>query len=286
LKIQSTQEVWMSSRRRKLIRTLGALIAALLLAARSEVVWSSDLLVDLRAQYRAQVDMRLDLPVAEIQRYSQLTQAALATVAVPLEEPQYVAVVDRDPNVQAFMLFWRSATGDYTLVGASPVSTGRPGEFDHFETPLGVFLHNPDNPDYRAEGTRNSLGIRGYGAKGMRIYDFGWQFAKKGWGNGESSTMRLQMHATDPDLLERRLGSIQSKGCIRIPGSLNRFLDHYGVLDADYERAVQGGRHLWVLDPQRRTVANPGRYLVVIESGRQNRPDWSPMPYIPHLKPV
>lgn len=48
--------------------------------------------------------------------------------------------------------------------------------------------------------------------------------------------MRLQMHATDPDLLERRLGSAQSKGCIRIPASLNRLIDCYGVLDAEYKR--------------------------------------------------
>jgi hypothetical protein len=25
------------------------------------------------------------------------------------------------------------------MIGASPVATGRPGEFDHFITPLGVF---------------------------------------------------------------------------------------------------------------------------------------------------
>jgi hypothetical protein len=276
----------MSPYRRKLIKALGGVIATSLLAANGGVAGSNELFVDIAAQYSAQVDMRLDLPAAESQRYAQLTQAVLAKAAVPLEEPQYLAVVDRDPNVQAFMLFWRAATGDYTLVGASPVSTGRPGEFDHFETPLGVFLHTPANPDYRAEGTRNSLGIRGYGAKGMRVYDFGWQIVKKGWGNGEPSNMRLQMHATDPDLLERRLGSIQSKGCIRIPGSLNRFLDHYGILDADYEHTVRDGSHLWVLDLNRRTVTNPGRYLVVLESGRSDRPDWSPMPYIPHRRPT
>ena len=86
--------------------------------------------------------------------------------------------------------------------------------------------------------------------------------------------MRLQMHATDPDLLERRLGSVQSKGCIRIPASLNRVIDRYGVLDADYERA------------QRTPVPFPGRYLMVVDSEREDRPQWSPGSYIPHRKPA
>ena len=63
------------------------------------------------------------------------------------------------------------------------MSTGLPGRFDHFETPLGVFDHVVDDPDFRAEGTRNELGIRRYGRKGARIYDFGWVLARKGWGD-------------------------------------------------------------------------------------------------------
>jgi hypothetical protein len=195
-------------------------------------------------------------------------------------------VVDRDPWVQAILLLWRAAPGEFVLVGASPVSTGRPGTYDHFETPLGVFEHSLANPDFRAEGTLNSNGIRGYGAKGMRIFDFGWQNVARGWGTGAVSEMRLQMHATDPDLLERRLGSTQSKGCIRIPATLDRFLDHYGVLDAAYEEAVRAGEPQWVLDPQREPVAGAGRYLLVVESGRSDRPDWSPGPFIPHSKPA
>jgi hypothetical protein len=58
---------------------------------------------------------------------------------------------------------------------------------------------------------------------------------------------RLQMHATDPDQLERRLGTAQSKGCIRIPASLNIFLDRFSVLDQDYEQGLDEGRRLWVL---------------------------------------
>ena len=43
-----------------------------------------------------------------------------------------------------------------------------------------------------------------------------------------------EVRENDRDALEPRLGSAQSKGCVRIPGSLARFLDHYGVLDAAY----------------------------------------------------
>ena len=57
--------------------------------------------------------------------------------------------------------------------GAAPVSTGLPGCCEHFLTPLGVFDHSLANPDFRAEGTKNKLGFRGYGRKGLRIYDPG-----------------------------------------------------------------------------------------------------------------
>ena len=50
--------------------------------------------------------------------------------------------------------------------------------------------------------------------------------------------MRLQVHTTDARYLEPRLGTVQSKGCIRIPATLNKLLDHYGILDAGYQRAM------------------------------------------------
>ena len=141
-----------------------------------------------------------------------------------------------------------------TPVGASPVSTGQPGSFDHFQTLLGVFEHTVSNPDYRALGTPYRAGIRGNGVKGMRIFDFGWQRAPKSWGDGAVSQILLQMHATDPDLLEPRLGTAQSKGCIRIPATLNRFLDRFGVLDAAYEESAQDGASFgcWIRSANRR----------------------------------
>jgi hypothetical protein len=230
------------------------------------------------------VDRRLEVPAAEMRRYGELAEAALAKAGVTLSQPQHIAVVDRHPYVQALFLFWRSGQGEWVGVGASPVSTGMSGSFDHFETPLGVFGHSTANPDFR-ESTRNANGIRGHGVD-MRVFDFGWQRVPKGWGGGQAIEMRLQMRAADPGVLEQRLGSAQSKGCIRIPASLDRLLDHHGVLDADYERLAREGHDLGVLRDDREPVADAGRYLVVIESVRDDRPDWSPPPFLPHRKPA
>jgi hypothetical protein len=236
---------------------------------------------ELAALYRTEVDRRLAVPPEEVRRYARLAEDAFASRQVVPQGPQYVAVVDRDPRVQALLLMWRSGAGEWQLVGASPVSTGRPGSFDHFETPLGVFDHTGANPDFRAEGTFNANGIRGYGLQGMRVFDFGWQRVPKGWGDRQVIDMRLQMHATDPDLLEQRLGTAQSKGCIRIPSGLNRLLDHYGLLDAEYDRLLREGHHLWMLPEDRDPAADAGRYLVVLDTGRTRRPAWSPLPQPP-----
>ncbi|SEA55683.1 L,D-transpeptidase [Variovorax sp. YR216] len=236
---------------------------------------------ELAALYRSQVDRALAVPDGEVRRYQTLAEAALRSAQADLSGAQYLLVVDRDPKVQAALLFWRSAFGDYRFIGASPVSTGRPGTFDHFETPAGVFEHSPSNPDFRAEGTFNSNGIRGYGRKGMRVYDLGWQRAPKGWGDRATIEMRLQMHATEPDSLEHRLGSAQSKGCVRIPATLNTLLDHYGVLDAEYEQLAADGQAQWVLKEDRETVADPGRYVIIVDSGLTRRAPWTASPPAP-----
>jgi hypothetical protein len=257
-------------------------IAALVLSAATAAAPAGP--TDLTEVFAEDVDRRLQLPPQETARYAALAEGALAQAWIRPEGPQYLVVVDRDPHVQALLLFWRSAQAQYRLVGAAPVSTGNPGSFDHFATPVGVFEHGPWNADFRAEGTFNANGIRGYGLKGMRVFDFGWQRAPRGWGDGAVMEMRLQMHASDPDALEPRLGTAQSKGCIRIPASLDRLFDHYGVLDAEYEREAREGRELWVLDPAREPVADAGRYLVVVDSARGERPPWSPAPAPRHRR--
>lgn len=235
--------------------------------------------------YTFEVDRRLDVPPAEQVFYAQLLDAALRQHE-PVDLPtQYVALVDRNAHVQAIFLYRLDASAvprGFQFIGASPVSTGQPGRYDYFETPTGVFAHTLANHDFRAEGTQNSQGILGYGVQGMRVYDFGWVLAQRGWksasGKGGTSQMRLQMHATDPYQLEQRLGLRASKGCIRIPASLNDFLDRYGVLDADYEQALAAGARLWVMRADRTPVPDAGRYLVVVDSARSARPDWSPSP--------
>lgn len=253
---------------------LSRVACALALALASCVAWAVATPEELAVRFQAEVDRRLEVPAAETQRYGRLAEDAAAGAGVALGQ-EYLVVVDRNPRVQALLLLWRSDAGDYRLVGATPVSTGLPGTYDHFETPLGVFAHSLANPDFRAEGTLNENGIRGYGAKGMRVYDFGWQQVPKGWGDGKPIDMRLQMHATDADVLEPRLGSARSQGCVRIPGTLNALLDRYGVLDADYDRALQEGQKLWVLRADREPVSDAGRWMIVVDSGRGERPAWS-----------
>ena len=232
-----------------------------------------------RALFALQVPRCLAVPPDEQQRYAVLAQQALQAAATLLVQPQFLLVVDRADRSQVVLLYVaRPVPQVWHWIGATPVATGRPGSFDHFLTPLGVFLHGPANPDFRAEGTRNEFGIRGYGLKGRRVYDFGWVTGERTWGRGGLGTMRLQMHATDPDLLEPHLGQRGSKGCVRIPAALNHFIDTNGVLDAEYDAAQAAGARFWVFD--RPPLPNPlaGRWMVVVDSARSSRPDWAAPP--------
>ncbi|WP_230412044.1 L,D-transpeptidase [Undibacterium hunanense] len=252
------------------------IFAALVFAVPAQALESA---MKLKEIYETTVEQQLVLPSEELQAYMDQMSVALTkagTIADNINLPsQFILLVDRNPKVQAAMLFWTDEEGQYQFIGASPVSTGRAIGFEHFQTPTGVFAHTLANLDYRAEGSKNSKGIRGYGAKGRRVFDFGWQKAKKGWGDRQIADMRLQMHATDPDSLEKRLGSVQSKGCVRIPASLNVLFDRYGLLDADYDAALATGRKFWVLDKNRQDNAWAGRYMVVIDSERQEKPEWA-----------
>lgn len=230
------------------------------------------------ALFAQQVRPQLALPATAQADYAARLVVALTDAGIILEQSQFVLLVDRSPSVQAALLLWGGAGQDWHLLGAVPVSTGLPGTFEHFLTPLGVFAHSTDNPDFRAEGTKNKLGFRGYGSKGMRIYDLGWVAAPRGWGDGAMGKLRLQMHATDPQLAEPLLGTPRSEGCIRIPATFNRFLDLNALLDADYAVALPDGAPRWVLDAHRTPVASAGRYIVVVDSAASARPDWSPAP--------
>ncbi|WP_105133371.1 hypothetical protein [Burkholderia sp. BE12] len=235
--------------------------------------------LDMRKRFTQEVTRRLNVPASEQRAYGERLQKALADADLGDLAGEYVAMVDRAPNVQALFIYFRATPANaWLMIGASPVGTGLPGQYDHFLTPLGVFHHSPDTMDFRAEGTTNENGIRGYGRRDMRIYDFGWVDGERGWGKGGVSPMRFQMHATDPDRLEPLLGIRHSKGCVRIPASLNTFFDRHGLLDDDYQARVEDGKSLWVLRRDRDITPIAGRYLVVIDSARKTRPAWSPMP--------
>ncbi|WP_051137998.1 hypothetical protein [Burkholderia cepacia] len=235
--------------------------------------------IDMRKRFTQEVTRRLNVPASAQRAYGDRLQKALADANLGDLAGEYVAMVDRAPNVQALFIYFRATpTNAWLMIGASPVGTGWPGKYDHFLTPLGVFDHSPDNMDFRAEGTTNDNGIRGYGKRDMRIYDFGWVDGERGWGKGGKSPMRFQMHATDPDRLEPLLGIRHSKGCVRIPASLNTFFDRHGILDDDYQARVEAGKSLWVLRHDRDITPIAGRYLAVIDSARRTRPAWSPAP--------
>lgn len=193
--------------------------------------------IALMKQFDDEVDRRLDVLEVEQRRYIERLQAALRDGGVVLAAKQHLILVDRSAQVQAIAVLLFDPPARWFWIGASATSTGRPGQFDHFVTPSAVFVHSLANPDFRSEGTLNENHIRGYGVRGMRVFDFGWVIGERGWGGGGMSAMRLQMHASDPTVLEPRLGTAQSKGCIRIAASLNRYLDHHAILDADYEQA-------------------------------------------------
>ena len=192
--------------------------------------------------------------------------AALREAGQPIDHAQLLVVVDRNPRIQQASVVLARPTGPWEVIGTTHVSTGQPGRFDHYITPTGVFPHTDAILDYRAEGTYNENHIRGYGVKGMRIWDFGWQDAAKGW-RSDHGQIRLLMHATDPAVLEARIGRPASQGCVRIPAALNRFLDKYGVLDADYERAARDDiRYRALLLHDRTPTPLAGDKMVVIDS--------------------
>ena len=203
-----------------------------------------------------------------------LARAETIGAEVVIDRPQLLVVVDRNPRVQQLAVVLARPDGEWQVVGGTKVSTGSMGRFDHYITPRGVFRLTDAILGYRAEGTRNENGIRGLGAKGMRVWDFGWQVAMKGWNAGPGKPdripIRLMMHATDPARLEQRIGRPASQGCIRIPSAMNRFLDRHGVLDAEYERsAVTDIRFRALLLPGREPNLLAGNTLVVVDSGEQ-----------------
>lgn len=193
----------------------------------------------LRAALHRDVHGLLRLTQARQRRWIRMVRQMLTEHDVKIRRAQLLVAVDRNPHVQALMLIVAQPSGPWMVLGGTHVSTGQPNRHGYYITPTGVFFHTDAILDYRAQGTFNAHHIRGLGLKGMRVWDFGWQQARKGWlRNGETGQIRLLMHSTDPTYLAQRIGRPASEGCIRVPADMNKFMDRHGVLDVDYQQAA------------------------------------------------
>lgn len=195
-----------------------------------------------------------------------LASSSLLVMARSLEtmpaSSQLFLLVDKNPNSQTVSLAFFDATlRNVLILGTGKTSTGKASRLGSFETPVGAFKNTVNNPSYRALGTKNDKGWRGLGAKGSRVWDLGWQKTKTR--KGEDFNIRLLVHATDPEHGEKRLGKQDSQGCIRISAKFNRFLDYYGILDAEYEKNEKAK---WVLLKQREPTPFAGSLVVVVDS--------------------
>jgi hypothetical protein len=227
----------------------------------------------LRAALAREVPAAIVDTPADGQTWIALSRAAVAVSNQSIDWAQILVVVDRNPDVQQLRLVLARSDAPWQDLGGSDVSTGESGRRGYYVTPTGVFPHTDLILDWRAAGTFNTQHIRGLGRKGMRVWDFGWQEAARGWGTQEEGEIRLLMHATDPAHLEQRLGHPASEGCVRIPDAMNQFLDRHGILDADYERAARLDRRFaGLLMPDRTPTPLAGNLLVVIDSANQTRP--------------
>lgn len=185
-------------------------------------------------------------------------------------QSQYFVYADRNPEKQIVLVcLFNSVTRNITIIGADKISTGNPKQNGHFITPTGIFENSVKNPSYRALGTKNDKGWQGFGVKNSRVWDFGWQETAK---HNQMIEIRLLMHTTDPVFGEKRLGRVDSKGCVRISAKLNKFLDHYGILDKDYEEYKHLKTVSWLLAVDREPTALAGKYLFIGDSEIMDNP--------------
>ena len=222
--------------------------------------------LDLAGRFEEQVHQKLRLPPDEVRCYAALAEVQLMGQQQLVRAPQYLLVVDSNPEVQAAMVFWRLLPGHLQLVGAAPVSTGCGARPDHFETPQGLFDQSSATAPAPAAACRTAA-VRPCSRSGLRVYDFGWQRVREPSGARTNVDIHLQARAADEQAAPL-LGRAHSDGCILLPPSLISFLDEFGVLDAG-----TGSRRA-----ERPQLPYAGRYLLVVDSERGERPGWSPAP--------
>lgn len=78
----------------------------------------------------------------------------------------------------------------------------------------------------------------------------------------EVRQIRMQMHATDPQFLEQRLGNPASQGCIRLSAETNQFIDNHAIIDKKIEDSSQS----WTLKKDRTPVSNQGSFVLVVNT--------------------
>src|SRR5450830_1360210 len=122
-----------------------------------EVFAPSDELQRISARFIQEVTPQLAVSAQVLGDYTVLLEELLANEGVPVTEPQFLLLVDRSARVQAALLLWGAAGRGWHLVGAVPVSTGLPGKFEHFVTPLGVLLIRPKTRTFVPRGPGTSL---------------------------------------------------------------------------------------------------------------------------------
>ena len=232
---------------RRSLLLAAAAFAASPLAARAAAIYTPH---EVAEAFRTRVQQRLAVPPSEAAVYAWLAELQLLDAGRPLWEPQYLLVVDRDPHVQAALLYWRLSGRSWELLGAAPASTGGPTGPGHLETPLGAFEQQVRASQREAAGTR--------------VFDFGWQRTRAATGQGPLLPARLQARAaTGPHRLT--LGRNCSNGCVLLPSALTRLIDELGLLDGEARQGEQ-------------PLPYAGRLMLVLDSQRGERPEWSPAP--------
>lgn len=143
----------------------------------------------------------------------QLSENCHSSNGCDLTRTQILLYSDVSKNGQNLSIWLLEETkGDerkYSFIGASKISSGypdpkprKPANETKFATGTGVYTTNPNITGaigYRAEGTKNKNGIRGFGERGNRVYDVGPMRTKRAW-NGENMEIRFMIHSTDPML--------------------------------------------------------------------------------------
>jgi hypothetical protein len=197
-----------------------------------------------------------------------------------IDTAQVVLVVDRSPQVQRMWVTLARPGDALEPLGMVKVSTGKPGRKEHFRTPVGVFDNDAAILGYRALGTYNENHIRGVGVQGMRVWDFGWQSTDDWrWADHVGTiAIRMEMHATDPAVLEPRLGRWDSEGCIRIPSRFNSFLDRSGLIDVKLREAARDDRRFAALLPRMaRPAPLAGHIMVIVDTSDADAPPSDPV---------